>query len=173
MSIKWLIIILKKKFSIFPKERSRLYKNQFRNSLQFVLFKDRSRSEDWLWSIIKIYFLYSYAIKCQSFKQSHLSRVSEIWLVHRSTFICETPGYHHLDAASNAVTRDYFSHNATIWSNKIPYFIYKIWTKHIIKKWKTVSCSWENFWFFPTKNFFFDFFMICSKFSIKSILTLS
>ena len=124
MSIKWLIIILKKKFSIFPKERSRLYKNQFRNSSHFVLLKDRSRSEDWLWSIIKIYFLYSYAIKCQSFKQSHLSRVSEIWLVHRSTFICETPGYNHLSAASNAVTRNYFSHNPTIWS-KIYLILFK------------------------------------------------
>ena len=116
MSIKWLIIILKKKFSIFPKERSRLYKNQFRNSLHFVLLKDRSRSEGWLWSIIKIYFLSSYAIKCQSFKQFHLSGVSEIWLVHRSTFIYKTAGYHHLSAASNAVTRDYFSNNPTIWS---------------------------------------------------------
>ena len=39
-----------------------------------------------------------------------------IWLVHKSSFICETPGYHHMSAASNAVTRDYFSHDPTIWS---------------------------------------------------------
>ena len=86
-----------------------------------------------------------------------------IWLVHRSTFICKTPGYHHLGAASNAVTRNYFSHNATIWFNNIPYFTYKKWTKHRIKKWKTASCCWENFWLFSTKIFFFDFFSALFK----------
>ena len=122
----------KKKYLV----RSRLFKNQFRNSLHFVLLKNRSRSEDWLWSIIKIYFLYSYAIKCQSFKQSHLSGVSEIRLVHRSTFICKTPGYHHLSAASNAVTRDYSSHNPTIWS-KIYLNLFKNVNKASYKKIET------------------------------------
>ena len=70
--------------------------------------------------LLKFYFLH------------HKWGVSGIWLVHRSTFICETPEYHHLGTASNAVTRDYFSHNPTC-SKNIPYFIYKIWTKHRIK----------------------------------------
>ena len=80
--------------------------------------------------------------------------IKGIWLVHKSSFICETPGYHHMSAASNAVTRDYFSHDPTIWSKYIPYFIYKIWTSHRIQKWKPASCRWENFWFNRTKKFF-------------------
>ena len=43
------------------------------------------------------------------------------WLVRSRKLLSgergrRTPGYHHLSAASNAVTRDYFSHNLTIWS---------------------------------------------------------
>ena len=62
----------------------------------------------------KWFFLYSYVIKCQSFQQCLLSGVSRIWLVQRWTLICKTPGYHHLSAESNTVTRDYFKHNPTI-----------------------------------------------------------
>ena len=45
------------------------------------------------------------------------------WLVRSRILISgerdrRTPWYHHLSAASNAVTRDYFSHNPTIWSKK-------------------------------------------------------
>ena len=83
-----------------------------------------------------------------------------------------TPGYHHLSAASNAVTRDYFSHNLTIWSKNIPYLIYKIWPKHRIKKWEPASCCWLNFWFFVKKKLFSDFdFLNTSMLSVKLIWT--
>ena len=73
------------------------------------------------------------------------------------TWIWTTPGYHHLGAESNKVSRKNFWRNLTICLNNIPYFINKIWNRRRIKKWKVPSCSWENFWFFRTKKFFFDF----------------
>ena len=65
-----------------------------------------------------------------------------------------TPGYHHLSAASNAVTRDYFSHNPTIWSKDIPKFIYKIWPQYNIEKWKPASYCWGNSYLLVQINFF-------------------
>ena len=158
MSIKWLIIILKKKFSIFPKERSRLYKNQFRNSLHFVLLKDRSRSEELTLINHQNEFLYSYAIKCQSFQQCLLSGVSGIWLVHRSTFICKTPGYHHLSAASMRSTAITF-HTIRPSGQKIYLILFIKYYLSIV--WKNENQHGEeNFWFFEQK-IFFDFVLRC------------
>ena len=95
--------------------------------------------------LLKFYFLY------------HKWGVSGIWLVHRSTSICKTSGYHHLGAASNAVICDYFSHNPTIWSKNIPYLIYKIWTKHRIKNENQHRVA-EKISDFSYKKIFFDFF---------------
>ena len=84
--------------------------------------------------------------------------VSTLRTVPRVTCIWKTPGYHHLGTESNKVSRENFGHNPTICLNNIPYFIYKIWITHRIKKWKTASCCLKNFWFFRTKKIFFNFF---------------
>ena len=98
--------------------------------------------------------------------------VSTVATVLRVTWIWKTPGYHHLGAESNKVSRENFGHNSTICLNNIPYFIYKIWIRHRIKKWKTASCSLQNFWFFRTKKFFLIFFQIFTRFPVKTLWAL-
>ena len=130
-------------FSVFLKKNTSSDRdfsiNHFRKSIHFVLLKDRSRSEEL--TLIK-----------------HQNGVSGILVVNRFTFICKTPGYHHMGASSNAVTRDYFTHNATIWS-KIYLILFIKYELSIVLKnenWHRVAEKSSDF---SNTKFFSDYFL--------------